>query len=115
MTGGTPDVPEVVELATLRDLLKSHTHPLASWREFWTELMEVGNTLEGFETVEVIEGDDRRWSRYMSVITRGPSGQHYRWGYDHGLTEVQEDERYDDRVEAVQAIETTVVVRSWIA
>lgn len=110
MTGGTPDVPEVVEIDTLRGLLSRPSR----WGESWSELMSVGDSLEGFETVEVVEGDDRRWSRYMSVITRGPSGQHYRWGYDHGLTEVQEDCRYDDRVEAVQAIETTVVVRSWI-
>ena len=110
MTGGTPSAPEVVEIDTLRGLLSRMDHG-----EAWGDLMEVGDSLEGFETVEVIEGDDRRWSRYMNVITRGPSGQHYRWGYDHGLTEMQEDCRYDDRIEAVQAIETTVVVRSWIA
>lgn len=56
-------------------------------------LAEKGDSVdEGFETVDVIEGDEGRWMRHMQVITQGPSGQHYRWAWERGLTEYQECE-----------------------
>ncbi|MFB8281906.1 hypothetical protein [Nocardia colli] len=47
--------------------------------------------LDGFVTVASEELDTGRWSRFMRVITHGPSGQHYAWEYAQGLTEYQDD------------------------
>jgi len=61
------------------------------------ELSTKGDKIEAekssgfFETVAVIEGDDRRWVRTNTVITLLPDGRYVSWTYDHGLTESQDN------------------------
>lgn len=85
----------------------------------WTVLASKGYVAEGFITVDRHEGDDGRWTRNIEVITRAPSGQHYRWEYERGLTERDEStgpaEYGDPEIVAVQAQEKTVVVVEWVA
>jgi hypothetical protein len=68
-------------------------------KEDWWELASVGDLDEkgNFETVEVIEGENRRWNRYNAVITRHkPTDTYLQWGYDEALTENGESEFYDE-------------------
>lgn len=106
------DAPD--ELSALRALLASKSSVYGVWgRGRWSDLRSVGDELGGFTSVETIDGEDRRWSRLVEVITRGSSGTHYRWIFDQGLTESQDDDYYDDPPEVVEAHEETVVVRTW--
>ena len=103
------------ERAALRALLSSRSSVYRTWEDRWSDLRSVGDDLGGFVVVETIEDEPRRWSRAVSVITRGPSGTHYRWSFDQGLTEMQEDSVLDLDPELVEQHEETVVVRSWRA
>lgn len=89
------------ELGLLKELL----------REDWSEFTY--GTNDGFVTVEVLDGDHRRWSSYQTVITRGPSGQHYRWGYEQGHTEYQENYRDDNEVTRVKPVTKQVTITEW--
>jgi len=102
------------EHSALRALLSS-TSSVYGWDDRWGDLRSVGDELGGFVVVETVEGDDRRWSRAVAVIARGPSGAHYRWSYDHGLTEVQDDSLLDGDPQLVEQHEETVVVKTWRA
>lgn len=82
-------------------------------REYWSEYT-YGETDDGFVFVDELEGDHRRWSSYNQVITRGPSGQHYMWGYEHGHTEYQEHCRNDDRVTKVKPVTKQVTITEWV-
>jgi hypothetical protein len=43
--------------------------------------------------VDVIDGDDRRWSREVEVVFRDPdTSKLYHFCYEQGLTEMQENE-----------------------
>lgn len=80
------------------------------WRQFYSEGDEGG----GFEVVDVIEGDDRRWSRADQIIVKSlASDEYYSFVIDRGLTEYQEDELLDDNVKHVHKVEKTVVVIEW--
>lgn len=76
--------------------------------------------VDGFHFVDLIEGEDRRWSRTVEVITETPSGEFYRWEYEHGLTEYQEDigpcEYGDPVLTRVLRRETTetITVVDWV-
>lgn len=50
----------------------------------------ISDAYDGWVNVETVEGDDRRWSRWNTVILQSPSGRHWAFGYEHGLTEYQE-------------------------
>ncbi|MEV6219763.1 hypothetical protein [Nocardia sp. NPDC051833] len=75
--------------------------------------------VDGFVFMEAKDGEDRRWLRTVTVITRGPSGQHYAWDYEHGLTENQENQKpgeyYPLRLVPVRSVEETVIVRRWVS
>lgn len=73
-----------------------------------------GDVTEGFEVVDRQEGDARRWSQWVRIFIKAPSGKFYEWGYDQGLTEYQENEYEDNRVREVIPKDKTVVVRTWI-
>jgi hypothetical protein len=92
------------ELDRLKELLE----------ESWSELEYFE---DGFKNVDRIEGEPRRWTRTIQVITRGPSGQHYRWEYEEGLTENQEDlgpgEYYPLKIELVYPFTKTIEVTEW--
>lgn len=102
----------ISELETLHALLKAKD-PKA-WFGQWSELSDVGYKLEGFETVARVEGEDRRWSRRITVITRGPSGKFYSWDYEHGLTESQESDYHGDAPVEVEPHTRPVVVTDWV-
>lgn len=86
--------------------------------EDYIELADVGDQVDGFETVERTAGEPRRWFRAITLITRAPSGQHYRWRYDEGLTENQDNEgpaeNGEPTITPVRAVEETVVVTKWV-
>jgi hypothetical protein len=82
--------------------------------EYWSEYT-YGTTEDGFVFVDELEGDHRRWSSYNQVITRGPSGQHYMWGYEHGHTEYQENSRDDDKVIKVKPVVRLVPITDWVS
>jgi hypothetical protein len=82
----------------------------------WTDFRDEGDTAyDGqFVVVEVIEGDEGRWSRFMSVITRHiPTDTYYQWEYQSGLTEYQEDELWDDKPVQVEPSTKTITVTEW--
>lgn len=58
----------------------------------FTALAHPGWSVDGFATVEAEMWDVARWGDTMRVITRGPSGQHYRWFYYKDRTEHGENE-----------------------
>ncbi|MBM4707957.1 hypothetical protein GS982_01175 [Rhodococcus hoagii] len=93
--GGTPAPSERDQLQALLE-------------DDYFELCEVDYEWDGFVTVAREEGDNRRWSRYNTIVTRGPSGQYYRWGYDEGLTEYQENTIYPNEIELVDRVENVV-------
>lgn len=102
-TNGKPTIDLDTEVAELEEIL----------RDDWYELSKLGDNVDGFETVDRIEGNDRRWFRCITVITQGPSGQLYQWEFDHGLTEHQESELRDQGggwIARVQRIEEEVTV-----
>jgi hypothetical protein len=104
------------ERAALRALLASKSSVYGSYLGGrWADLRTVGDELGGFVVVETIEGDDRRWSRAVEVIVCAPSGTHYRWSYDSGLTEYQDDDLLDGDPVVVEQHEEEVVVRTWKA
>jgi hypothetical protein len=94
----------IEEIEKLKALLK----------EDWTEIEHTGE----FKNVDRIDGEDRRWTRTVEVITRGPSGQHYRWEYEHGLTEIQEDmgpgEYYELKIVPVRRVVELVETVKWV-
>ena len=102
------------EQETLKDLLfKADPDKPYYSRYGWQDMRGEGDEIDGFTVVETIEGDDRRWARFIEVIVEAPSGKFYKFGYDHGLTEMQEDEAYDETVVEVEKKENTVVVVTW--
>lgn len=82
--------------------------------ENWRSLRSVGDSASGYTVVDEVEGDDRRWSRAITVIVENSSGETFSFIYDHGLTEMQEDEFYgSNSVFRVEKTEKTVVITSW--
>lgn len=107
----------MTELDTLKALLASQdTSATGRYsHEAYRTLTAVGDERDGFATVDREEHESRRWSRAVTLITQGPSGAYYRWGYDEGLTEMQDDERYSDDVVEVTRHEELVPVVNWKA
>lgn len=65
-----------------------------------------------FYEVDRIEGENRRWSRWVDVIIE-VEGRYFMIGYDEGLTEMQPNDYYDSHVEEVKQVEKTIVVKEW--
>lgn len=103
------------EAAQLRALLASSDRTSRYGRERWQDLSEEGCELAGFETVSVEEGDESRWYRFMHAVTRAPSGKHYLWTFQRGLTEYQDSEYFDVAPQLVERHEETRVVVTWKA
>lgn len=78
------------------------------------DLLDVGDELEGFKVVDLVEGEDRRWTRLCAVIIKSPTDRFYRYYYDKGLTENQDDEYYVDTVDEVQAVERVTTTVVWV-
>lgn len=61
----------------------------------WREYIYQGDTVlfsdgEQATNVQVNELDEGRWNKYVEVITELPTGDYVAWGYEEGLTEMQE-------------------------
>ncbi len=78
-----------------------------------TLIIHYGAEFEGFETVDELEGDSGRWTRFVHPIIKTPSGKHIRVTYEAGLTEYQDDTFDSWDPEEVVRTEKTVVVVSW--
>ncbi len=102
----------VSELETLHTLLQ--TKEEGSWFGQWVDLCEVGFEIEGFRTVALVQGDDHRWYRPITVITRSPSGKFFSWVYQSGLTENQESEYHGEAPIEVEPRTRPVVVTDWL-
>lgn len=81
----------------------------------WGFLADIGDETDGFTVVEIVEGDARRWSRSDQIIVRGPSGTHYAWYLEVGLTEMQDTDRLDDDIDIVEPHTETITVTTWKA
>jgi hypothetical protein len=83
-------------------------------KEDFLGLSSVGDKDGNFETVDVIEGDDRRWARYQTIITRHvPTDTYLQWGYDEGLTEYQENEFFEELPVQVWPHKKVVEIIEW--
>ena len=58
-----------------------------------------------------LEGENRRWSRWVNVIIK-LKDRYFMVGYDEGLTEYQDNEYYTDITE-VKPVEKMVVITEW--
>lgn len=64
------------------------------------------------DPVDIIRGEDRRWSVWVDKIYE-IAGRYFMVGYDHGLTEMQEDEYWDTDVQEVKPEIVVKVEREW--
>ena len=62
---------------------------------------------------DTIRGEDRRWSVWIDKIYK-IGDRYFMIGYDHGLTEMQEDEYWDTDIEEVEKKIEVKVVETWI-
>lgn len=101
-----------VQLDTFKEILEEDSYALS----------EEGYECEGYTVLKVIEGEDRRWSRYVNVYVQFPDGRIFKWFYDQGLTEYQENDYpweskkpdgtwYDEPVEVEMYTETITVTK----
>lgn len=102
--------------------LTAEAHALAEiLTEDYDALINVGDTCEGFETVADVRGETKRWYTIWYPVTRGPSGQHYRWEHQLAATESQESYgpaqlRAGEQpvgLTLVRSVERTVIVTDW--
>jgi hypothetical protein len=102
-------------LSELDDLKKMlSTEQGDSGRENWQDLTYVGEEIDGFEVVDVIELSETRWSMITNVALKGPSGKFYTFTYQRGLTEYQTDEFDSYSVQEVNREVKTVEVVEWV-
>lgn len=70
---------------------------------------------DNFKQIEVIEGEDGRWSATDTVIFQDlETSLYYTLYYERGLTENQEDSFGGQTAKNVVQIEETVVIKKWI-
>lgn len=60
---------------------------------------------------ERLEGENRRWSRWVDVIVK-LKDRYFMVGYDEGLTEMQENEYYTD-IKEVKPVEKVITITEW--
>lgn len=75
----------------------------------YSEFTWVGTEIDGFETIFEEEVESGRWESHHEVITKTPSGKLYKWKHSRGLTENQDNERYDTSLTEVVEKERTIV------
>jgi hypothetical protein len=100
----------LTEAQELLDLLQKE---YSVYNSGWRELSWKGAELEGWETVDIKSLGSGRWSEYFDVITRSPAGNYYKWSYESGLTEYQEDYFAGEPPVRVFEDEETIVVKVW--
>lgn len=82
----------------------------------WLEMTFEGE-VNGFVFVEENSLGSGRWREHWEVITRGPSGAHYRWEYETGLTEECDGTSPSDYgldIEIVVPFKEMVEVTRWV-
>lgn len=65
-----------------------------------------------YEPEETIRGEDRRWYAWIDKIYK-IGDRYFMTGYDHGLTEYQDNCYYDTDIKEVQPRTEVKVVRTW--
>lgn len=60
--------------------------------EDWFALSTEGDECEGYKVLKVEEGELRRWSQNIDTYVEFPDGRIFKWTFDRGLTEYQENE-----------------------
>lgn len=61
---------------------------------------------------ERIEGENRRWNRWVDVIIK-LKDRYFRVGFDEGLTEMQPSEYYNTDIVEVKPVATVKTVINW--
>lgn len=75
---------------------------------------EIRSLVWEMDTVEEIEGEDRRWSRTIQTIFKADD-RYFSIYWEKGLTEMQENEYYYQPEEVKLVEETkTITVRNWV-
>lgn len=97
---------------------KYYEELVADLEENWDECRSEGDTWEskyGGKFVNVSQEDQgaRRWSATQVMVTKTPDGKFYQWEYDRGLTEMQDDDRYDNQVLEVEEYTETIVLKKY--
>lgn len=70
--------------------------------------------LEEWKPEDVIRGKDRRWSAWIDKVYK-IGDRYFMTGYDHGLTEMQEDEYWGTDIQEVKPKTIVKVERKWEA
>ena len=87
--------------------------------EDWYALAYEGDKCDGYTVLKVIEGEDRRWSKLVEVYVQFPDERIFKWSFDSGLTEYQENEypwdysdsgKWDPEPEEMEKYTETVTV-----
>lgn len=86
--------------------------------ENWEECQSEGDTWESvhggnFTNVSQEDQGARRWTATQVMVTKAPDGKFYQWEYERGLTEMQEDERYNDQVLEVEEYTETITLKKY--
>lgn len=69
--------------------------------------------LSEWEPEETIRGEDRRWNVWIDKIYK-INDRYFMAGYDHGLTEIQEDEYWDTDIVEVEKKPIVKVIHEWV-
>lgn len=93
--------------------LKAEIKPEGSYYdETWYVGMESED--ETFECVDIQDNGDRRWCRgETAVILHVPSGHHYAFNQDIGLTENQDNSVFADAIWRVEPVTKVVKTTVW--
>ena len=82
-------------------------------------LVRRGDEADGFLVVDVVEGEDGRWSRLDGIVVcHTPTGEFYSFDYEVGLTELQDCNPFEDYGISIRQVvkETkTVTMTFWTA
>ncbi len=95
---------DLTELEQLKALIDT------GWKNF-----AYGDDGDGFNHITNEEGDDRRWSRTITTIVQSEATElFYAFDWEHGLTEVQENECDWPDVRQVERRERVVTVVDYV-
>ena len=68
---------------------------------------------ENCDEIEIIEGEDRRWSRTNTTIIN-INGRYFSINWEEGLTEMQPNEFYNQPIEVIPNVyEKLVTITEW--
>lgn len=83
--------------------------------QWYVEAWFDDDTRADFKVVDIINDGDRRWVRGETVIVQHvPTGEHYAFCQDIGLTECQENDVYSDRIWKVTKKVKVIEAVEWV-